>query len=137
MGTVYAAISDISAFGRALTAQEQDAAYVLLETASAKLRIISKRFGIDIDALIANDEDYLLAVKQTIVRAVIRAFDTIADSSPPAVQASQAAMGYSVSMTYLNSGQSLYFLKNELKELGILRQRWGALEVYSDNENDH
>lgn len=83
-----------------------------------------------------SDEDYALTVKAIISKAVVRSLDCSADNAPPAVQASQAAMGYSVSMTYLNSGQSLYFLKNELKELGIIRQRWGAMEVYDYENND-
>ena len=35
-----------------------------------------------------------------------------------------------MSYTYLNAGQDIYFLRNELKELGILRQKCGTLEVY-------
>lgn len=136
MGAAYASIEDVAVFGRDLTAQEQEKAAELLETASAKLRITGKRYGIDVDALAAGDEDYALTVKAIIARAVLRSLDCSADSAPPAVQASQSAMGYSVSMTYLNSGQSLYFLKNELKELGMLRQKWGALEVYGSSEND-
>jgi hypothetical protein len=38
-------------------------------------------------------------------------------------------------MTYFNAGQSLYFLKSELKDLGLMRQSYGALEVY-DNDSD-
>jgi hypothetical protein len=33
-------------------------------------------------------------------------------------------------MTYLNAGQALYYLRNELKDLGIIRQRYGALDLY-------
>lgn len=130
MGAVYAAVSDVTAFGRSLTAAEQEFAEKLLETASAKLRVVAKKYGADIDELISADEDYLMIVRQTVVQAVIRALNSISDNTPPAVQSSQAALGYSLSMTWLNSGQSLYFLKNELKDLGLLRQRYGALEVY-------
>lgn len=131
----YADVNDIIAFGRQLTAREQDIAVSFLLTVSAKLRVTAERYGVDIDAKAAENEDYAAVVKETVIKSVIRALDSAADTSPPAVQASQSAMGYSVSMTYLNSGQSLYFLKNELKDLGILRQRWGALEVYGTNEN--
>ena len=132
----YACVTDVSDLGRPLTAHEQDIAEKFIPAACSKLRTIAKRYGVDIDAQVTADEDYAAVVRETIVKSVIRAIDSAADTSPPAVQASQAAMGYSVSMTYLNSGQSLYFLKNELKDLGILRQRWGALEVYG-NENDN
>lgn len=133
----YAYVADILDFGRPITAQEQDIAENFISAACAKLRTIAKRYGVDIDVRVTADADYAAVVRETIVKSVIRALDSAADNSPPAVQASQAAMGYSVSMTYLNSGQSLYFLKNELKDLGILRQRWGALEVYGDNENSN
>ena len=80
--------------------------------------------------MIADEPDIELVAKDIIVRATLRAVDTIADSSPATSQASQSAMGYSVSMTYLNAGQQLYFLRNELKELGVMRQRYGTMEVY-------
>ena len=127
---VYATVSDITASGYTLTAQQQDAAEVLLETASAKLRLQAKRFGKDIDEMIASDEDYILAVKSAVISSVMRAMNSIGDTSPPATQISQSGLGYTASMTYLNSGQSLYFLRNELKELGLMRQSYGALDVF-------
>lgn len=136
MGAVYASVADVALL-RPLTAQEQEQTPVLLENASAKLRLLAKKYGRDLDALIAADEDYGTAVKAVVVQAVIRALNSITDNTPPAVQSSQAAMGYSLSMTWLNSGQSLYFLKNELKDLGIMRQRFGVMEVYGfgDKQN--
>lgn len=129
MGAVYATVEDVALL-RTLTSQEQEQAAALLETASAKLRLTAKKYGYDLDDMISEDEDYGTEVKAVVVQAVIRALNSVSDSSPPAVQSSQAALGYSVSMTWLNSGQALYFLKNELKELGFMRQRFGALEVY-------
>ena len=129
MGAVYATIADVELL-RPLTLQEQEQTPVLLENASAKLRLLAKKYGRDLDELIAEDEDYGTAVKAVVVQAVIRALNSITDNTPPAVQSSQAAMGYSLSMTWLNSGQSLYFLKNELKDLGLMRQRFSVMEVY-------
>ena len=136
MGAVYATVADVALL-RPLTMQEQEQTPVLLESASAKLRLLAKKYGRDLDALIAADEDYGTAVKAAVVQAVIRALNSITDNTPPAVQSSQAAMGYSLSMTWLNSGQSLYFLKNELKDLGIMRQRFSVMEVYGfgDKQN--
>lgn len=130
MGVKYASQEDITALGKKLTAEQQSAAEMLIDAASAKLRIIAKKYGKDIDVMIANDDDYGLAVKNTVVQAVARALSCISDSSPAITQGSQSAMGYSVSMTYLNAGQSLYYLRNELKDLGLLRQTWGAMEVF-------
>lgn len=136
---VYAQVSDIIALGRELSNAEQATAEVLLEQASAKLRMTARQYGCNIDEMIADKDtgaDYALVVKSVVVQAVIRALNSNADTTPPAVQASQAALGYSVSMTYLNSGQSLYFLKNELKELGLMRQQFGAMEVYAVERDD-
>lgn len=132
MGAVYASVADVRLL-RPLTAQEIEQAPTLLENASVKLRQAAREYGYDLDGLIAADTsgDYAVLVKAVTVQAVIRAFNSISDNTPPAVQSSQAAMGYSLSMTWLNSGQSLYFLRNELDELGFLRQRYGALEVYN------
>lgn len=130
MGVKYASQEDITALGKKLTAEQQSAAEMLIDAASAKLRIIAKKYGKDIDAMIANDDDYGLVVKNTVVQAVARALSCISDSTPAITQGSQSAMGYSVSMTYLNAGQSLYYLRNELKDLGLLRQTWGAMEVF-------
>lgn len=136
MAAVYATVDDITKFGRKLTAEEQDKAAELLPVASSKLRLAAKKRGRDLDMMIFDDPDVGQAAREIVSKAVIRAIDSSADSNPPAVQASQAALGYSVSMTYLNSGQALYFLKNELKELGIMRQRYGALEVYDSADDD-
>ena len=137
MARVYAQTSDITALGRTLTPAQEQAAQNLLESASAKLRLTASRYGKSIDDMIADEvtgEDFALAVKSVIVQAVCRALDSV-DNSPAITQGSQSALGYSVSMTYLNAGQSLYFLRNELKDLGIMRQTYGALEVYGNAEN--
>lgn len=135
MGKSYASVSDITDIGgRKLTAEEQEQADKLISIASAKLRLTVSRYGRSLDSMINGDDDYGLAVREIVVRAVVRALNASSDNSPAAVQSSQAALGYSVSMTYLNAGQSVYFLRNELKELGLLRQTVGTLEVYGRND---
>ena len=134
MGAVYATVSDITVLGRSLTASEQQAAEVLLYQASAKLRLIAKKYGSDIDQLIASDEDYGDAVKNIVVQSTIRALGAVSNSGPALSQGSETNGSYSIQMTYLNAGQSLYFLRNELKDLGILRQRYGITTMYHIGE---
>ena len=132
MGDVYASISDITALGRTLTAEQETAANVLLTQASAKLRLTARKYGKDIDAMIADEttgEDYALAVKSVVVQAVCRALDSVTGNAAIS-QETQSALGYSATVSYLNAGQQLYFMRNELKDLGILRQTWGFTEVY-------
>lgn len=136
MGTVYASVSDITALGISLTAQQQSAAEILLETASSKLRLAAKKHGKDLDELISADEDYGAAVKGVVIQAVTRALNSITDSSPTLSQGSETNGNYSISMTYLNAGQSLYFLRNELKELRLMRQTYGAVEMYDLSGGD-
>lgn len=130
MGAVYATIEDVQTLGRALSAEEQQKVPQLLEIASALLRTEAKKRGYDLDAMIADDSDKGLIAKILTVNGVVRSLNAASDTSPAAVQGSQSALGYSVSYTYLNAGQDIYFLKNELKELGIMRQKCGILEVY-------
>lgn len=135
MNNVYARVSDITALGRNLDAAQTEAAQTLLESASARLRLIAAKHGRDIDGMIADPKtgaDYALLVRDVVVQAVCRALSSISDASPAVSQASQSALGYSASMVYLNAGQSLYFLRKELKELGITRQIVGTLEVYGE-----
>lgn len=136
MGTVYAEVSDITALGRTLTNQQQEAAEVLLAQASAKLRLMAQKYKKNIDELIADPvtgEDYALAVKSAVVQAVCRALDSVTGNTV-ASQGTESIGAYSLTMNYLNAGQSLYFLRNELKDLGLMQQRFGWLDMYSGEE---
>lgn len=131
----YADIADIRAIGYPLSAAQEPAAQTLIEQASAKLRIIARKSGRDIDTMIADEkigEDYALAVKSVIVQAVIRALDSVSSTAPAASSISQSGLGYSATVSYANAGQSLYFLRAELRDLGLRTQQWGALEVYGN-----
>lgn len=131
----YADIADIRAVGYQLSAAQEPAARTLIEQGSAKLRIIARKFGRDIDTMIADEkigEDYALAVKSVIVQAVIRALDSVSSTAPAASSISQSGLGYSTTVSYANAGQSLYFLRAELRDLGLRTQQWGALEVYGN-----
>lgn len=133
MGATYATVQDIQTLIRSLTTAEQGKAESLLPIASAKLRITASEYGCNVDQMISANADYGLAVKEIVCKAVVRALDASAQPAPASVvsQESQSGLGYTASMTYLNAGQSLYYLRNELKDLGILRQRYGALELYA------
>ena len=130
MGAVYATVDDVMLIGRPLSATEMDKTRELLSMASALLRQEARKRGYDLDKMIAEDEDIGLIAKNVTVAATVRALNASGDTSPSAVQASQSGLGFSASVTYQNPGQSLYFLRNELKELGLLRQRFSSMEVY-------
>lgn len=132
MAANYATVSDIIAIGKNLTAEEQTSAEILIQTASSKIRIIARKYGIDIDKNISDTttgDDLSVAVKNVVVQSVIRAIDSLSSTSSAVSQNSETNGAYNISMTYLNAGQSLYFLNNELKDLGIIRQRYGAIDL--------
>ena len=133
MGAVYATVADIQQL-RPLSEQEQQQAGVLLQYASDRLRMIGTKYGVDIDAQISEDPDYGSAVKFTVMNTVMNALGRLsaAGSDPAASQATQSALGYSVTLTYTNAGSVLWFGKNDLKDLGLLRQRYGALDIYGN-----
>ena len=136
MGAVYASVEAITALGRSLTNQQEEAAGVLLDQASAKLRLTAHKYGKNIDTMIADPvtgEDFALAVKSVVVQAVCRALDSV-ESNTVASQGTESIGAYSVTMSYLNAGQSLYFLRNELKDLGLMQQRFGFIDLYSGGE---
>ena len=112
--------------------EEQASAEILIQTASSKIRIIARKYGIDIDKNISDTttgDDLSVAVKNAVVQSVIRAIDSLSSTSSAVSQNSETNGAYNISMTYLNAGQSLYFLNNELKDLGIIRQRYGAIDL--------
>lgn len=133
MGSSYAALKDVTALGFTLTAQQTEATKTLLSAASAKLRVIAKKHGRNLDEM-CKDEDFEIAVKNTVIQAAMRALNSISETSPAVSQDTETNGSYSISMTYLNAGQSLYFLRNELKDLGLLRQTYGAIELYNTTE---
>lgn len=135
----YANIADIKALGRSLTEAQQEAAEQLIEYASARLRVIARKVGKDIDAYIADlatGADYALAMKFAVVQSVCRALDSVDAGNGGLSQGSQTLGAYSVSMTYYNPGQICYFTRNELKELGLYRtQSYGAVELWASEED--
>lgn len=131
MGAVYATTDDVTTLGRTLTNEEAEKVPTLLEITSALLRAECSKRGYDLDQMITDDPDKGLIAKILTVNAVIRSLNAASNNAPAATQGSQSALGYSVSYTYLNAGQDVYFLRNELKELGIMRQKCGILEVYN------
>lgn len=139
MGAVYATVEDVIMLGRELNADETERAPALLNSASVLLRTEARKRGYDLDGMIEAESDIGEIAKTLVVNAVIRSLNTSASagSSPAAVQASQSGLGYSASMTYLAPGQTApFFLKSELKQMGLLKQRYGAMEVYFDGSDD-
>lgn len=138
--TVYATVDDIRALGRSLSEAQAETAQQLIEYASARLRVLARKVGKDVDAMIASPvtgADFGIAVKFAVVQAVCRGLDSMDAPSASLTQGSQTLGAYSVQMTYYNPGQICYFTKNELKELGLYGvQRFGAIELWANGSEE-
>jgi hypothetical protein len=128
----YATVEDIKAL-RPLTAQEEQQAGVLIQYASDKLRVTAAGYGKDLDSMVEDDESYANNVRYAVVQAVMNALGRLAETTNGAngaSQATQSALGYSVTLTYMNAGSFLWFGRNDLKGLGIAKQTYGAMDIY-------
>ena len=132
MAEAFAQIADVERLWRDLTAAEIKRAGNLLPVISDSLREEAKRCGRDLDQEIDESASYATVVNAVTVDICVRALrqDTSATGEPMS-QESQSALGYSWSGTYaIPGGSNLPILRNDLKRLGLKKQRWGALDIY-------
>lgn len=108
-----------------LSDTEKERVETLLMYASALLRTEASNRGYNLDMILLKDEAKKNVAKMVVLASVKRAMHTNEVTEAPLEQFSQSAMGYTVSGTYLNPGDDIYFLNNELKRLGITRKSQG------------
>lgn len=132
MAGAFATTADVAALWRPLTAEETTRAENLLPAISDVLREEALRRHYDLDAMIEESATYETVVKTATVDVCVRALKQSTDATGEAMsQESQSALGYTWSGTYaIPGGANLPILRNDLKRLGITRQRWGALDIY-------
>lgn len=126
-----ATIEDVMIFCT-LTEEEIAKAEALLDIISARLRFEAKKVNKDLDEMIANDTEFEIVAKSVIAGIVERTLKLLKSDSPIVSQYSESALGYSYSGTIPNPGESLYIKKNELKALGLKRQRYGVIDFYGN-----
>lgn len=128
----FATIDDLSVLWRALESDEEERAEELLNTVSHVLRVEAKKVKKDLDLMVQADESYAYVVKSVLVDIVARTLMT-STRQEPMTQYSESALGYSVSGSFLVPGGGLFIKDNELKRLGLKRQRFGAIDFYGIN----
>lgn len=123
--------------GGTYTTAEQRRIEALIPMVSAALRSEAVKVGKDLDAMIADDEDFDSVVQLVCVDVIVRAMSLNTDSEPMS-QESQSALGYSWSGTYAVPGGGIAncIMRNDLKRLGLKRQRFGVIEWYGDEDDD-
>lgn len=129
----YATIADVTSLFRALTLEETERAEALIPVVCSSLRYEAEKVGKDLDVMIADSENLAEVAKSVTVDVVARTLNT-STSAEPMSQMSQSALGYTVSGTYLVPGGGLFIKKSELARLGLRRQRYGVIDLWTSEE---
>lgn len=79
--------------------------------------------------MVAEDIIYSRVVASVTAGICERTLKLVEEKTPIVSQYSESALGYSYSGTVPNAGESLYIKTNELKALGLKRQRYGVIEL--------
>lgn len=137
MAVSYITLSEfLEISGGTYTTAEQSRIEILIPMVSAALRAEADKVGKDLDVMIAEDENYESVVQLVVVDVIVRAMSLNTDSEPMS-QESQSALGYSWSGTYAVPGGGIAncIMRNDLKRLGLKRQRYGVIEWYGCDDN--
>lgn len=123
--------------GANYTTEEQERIESLLPYVSDALRSEANKVGKDLDEMIAADAVYESVVKLVTVDVVVRAMSLNTDTEPMS-QESQSALGYSWSGTYAVPGGGIAncIMRNDLKRLGLRRQRYGVIDFYEGDSDE-
>lgn len=135
MATAFATLADVIAVsGATYTTAEQERISTLLPLLSDVLREEARKVGKDLDDMAYSDEVYTNTLKLVTCDIVIRAMRQTSTGEPMA-QESQSALGYSWSGTYAIPGGGIAqaIMKNDLKRLGLRRQRMGVIDLWPDS----
>lgn len=127
--TPFATVDDLTSLWRQMSNEEQNRAEALLPVVSNRLRQEADNVGKDIDKMIKESDVYKDVVKSVTVDIVARTLMT-STNQEPMTQYSESALGYSVSGTFLTPGGGLFIKRDELKTLGLRKQRYGVMEFY-------
>ena len=134
----YATLADVQTLtGKTYTEAEQGRISALLPLVSDALRWEAERVGKDLDDMVADSAAYANTVRLVTVDVVARVMRQSQEGEPLS-QESQSALGYSWSGTYAvpGGGISGAIMRNDLKRLGIRRQRYGAMEIWEPESTE-
>ena len=131
----FVTVADIIAItGKAYTAAEQDRINVLIPLISDTLRVEANKVGKDLDEMAEASEAYASLLKLVITDIIVRAIRQAMDGEPMS-QESQGGLGYTWSGTYAvpGGGIAAAIMKNDLKRLGLRRQRMSMIDLRGDS----
>ncbi len=135
MNTPFATVNDIQNLWRPLTAEEQSRAEYLLPLVSDELRVIARGVDVDLDDKAAADEAYASVLKIVTVDVTVRVLRQSTEGDAM-TQESQSGLGYSWSGSYAVPGGGIAnsILNNDLKKLGLKRQKIGVMYTWQGSK---
>ena len=107
----------------------------LLPVASATMRTAAASVGKDLDVMTADDTSLAEIAKQVCVDVVLRALNRNTDDSGGYSQMTQTAGSYSMTVSPIVSGRSVFLMKTELSALGLRRQKIGVIDLYGSSSD--
>ena len=131
MSTSFATLQEvISVSGVTYTLAEQERVSALLPLVSDTLRNEAFKVGKNLDEMAEDSPVYANTLKLVTCDIVIRAMRQ-SSTGDPMSQESQSALGYTWSGTYAIPGGGIAqaIMKNDLKRLGLRRQRLGVIDL--------
>ena len=131
MSTSFATLQEvISVSGVTYTLAEQERVSTLLPLVSDTLRNEAFKVGKNLDEMAEDSPVYANTLKLVTCDIVIRAMRQ-SSTGDPMSQESQSALGYTWSGTYAIPGGGIAqaIMKNDLKRLGLRRQRLGVIDL--------
>lgn len=130
--SAFAALSDVQTLtGMTYSEAEQGRINALLPMVSDALCWEAERVGQNLQQMIYENEALANVAKMVTVDIVVRVLRQSQEGEPMS-QESQSALGYTWSGTYAvpGGGISGAIMRNDLKRLGIKRQRYGVIDLW-------
>ena len=125
---------DVIDLWRPLTTDEITRVNKLIPELCNALRYEAIKVGADLDEMVAASTEYASVVKLVSVDIVGRVLRQSTDGDPM-TQESQSALGYTWSGTYAIAGGGIAqaIMRNDLKRLGLKRQKYGVIDFYGQD----
>lgn len=133
----FATFEDVTTLtGKAYGEAERERITALLPLVSDALRFEAQKVGKDLDAMADESASYTSVVKLVTVDIVARVLRQ-SQNGEPLSQESQSALGYTWSGTYAIPGGGIAgaIMKNDLKRLGLRRQRYGVMYLWDRSQD--
>ena len=130
--SAFAALSDVQTLtGMTYSEAERGRINALLSMVSDALCWEAERVGQNLQQMIYENDALASVAKMVTVDIVVRVLRQSQEGEPMS-QESQSALGYTWSGTYAvpGGGISGAIMRNDLKRLGIKRQRYGVIDLW-------